>query len=155
MGVAQRETVLSNREDPENDLDIKSKPSPRRIRQCKPLVDLTNDAPSRTNTEFKPRGVAARAIKLSFPFRSKGVHSTKTLALAATRRTIIRDRISCIPILAFPNPIACDPSQLILLTNSASARIYDISQPQPQYVRVSARDNISSRPVRVQLAVHP
>ncbi|KAF2548534.1 hypothetical protein F2Q70_00021070 [Brassica cretica] len=110
---------------------------------------------SNINKEFKPRGVAALAIKLSFPFRSKGVHSTKTLALAATRRTIIRDRISCIPILAFPNPIACDPSQLILLTNSASARIYDISQPQPQSVRVSARDNISSRPVRVQLAVHP
>ncbi|KAF3549692.1 hypothetical protein DY000_02009129 [Brassica cretica] len=45
-----KEVVLSNREDPENDQDIKSKSSPRRIRQCKPLVDLTTDAPSRTDT---------------------------------------------------------------------------------------------------------
>ena len=29
---------------------------------------------SNINKEFKPRRVAARAIKLSFPFRSKGVH---------------------------------------------------------------------------------
>ncbi|KAF3529628.1 hypothetical protein DY000_02037602 [Brassica cretica] len=31
---------------------------------------------SNINKEFKPRGVAARVIKLSFPFRSKGVHSS-------------------------------------------------------------------------------
>ncbi|KAF2541196.1 hypothetical protein F2Q70_00034704 [Brassica cretica] len=45
-----KEAVLSNREDPENDQDIKSKLSPRRISQCKPLVDLTTDSPSRTDT---------------------------------------------------------------------------------------------------------
>ncbi|KAL0711512.1 hypothetical protein Bca4012_018490 [Brassica carinata] len=45
-----KEVVLPNREDPENDQDIKSKPSSRRIRQFKPLVDLTTDAPSRTDT---------------------------------------------------------------------------------------------------------
>ena len=44
------EAVLPNREDPENDQDIKSKPLPRRISQCKPLVDLTTDTPSRTDT---------------------------------------------------------------------------------------------------------
>ncbi|KAF3524662.1 hypothetical protein F2Q69_00050594 [Brassica cretica] len=44
------EVVLLNREDPESDQDIKSKPSPRRISQCKPLVDLTTDGPSRTDT---------------------------------------------------------------------------------------------------------
>ncbi|KAF3504724.1 hypothetical protein F2Q69_00042072 [Brassica cretica] len=43
------EAVLPNREDPENDQDIKSKPWPRRISQCKPLVDLTTDAPSHTD----------------------------------------------------------------------------------------------------------
>ncbi|KAF2590971.1 hypothetical protein F2Q70_00038007 [Brassica cretica] len=36
--------------DPENDQDIKTKHWPRRISQCKPLVDLTTDAPSRTDT---------------------------------------------------------------------------------------------------------
>ena len=41
------EAVLPNREDPKNDQDIKSKSWPRRISQCKPLVDLTNDARSR------------------------------------------------------------------------------------------------------------
>ncbi|KAF3576739.1 hypothetical protein DY000_02028726 [Brassica cretica] len=45
-----KNAVLSNREDPENDQDIKSKPSPKRIRQYKPLVDLTTDAPSHTDT---------------------------------------------------------------------------------------------------------
>jgi len=44
------ETVHPNHEDPENDQDIKSKPWPRRISQCKPLVDLPTDAPSRTDT---------------------------------------------------------------------------------------------------------
>ena len=44
------EAVLPNREDPKNDQDIKSKPWPRRISQCKPFVDLTTDAPSRTYT---------------------------------------------------------------------------------------------------------
>ena len=44
------DVVLPNREDPENDQDIKSKPWPRRISQCKPFVDLTTDAPSRTDT---------------------------------------------------------------------------------------------------------
>ncbi|KAF2586029.1 hypothetical protein F2Q70_00036365 [Brassica cretica] len=44
------ETVLPNREDPKNDQDIKSKLWPRRISQCKPLVDLTTDAPSHTDT---------------------------------------------------------------------------------------------------------
>jgi len=44
------EEVLPNREDPENDQDIKSKPLPRRISQYKPLVDLTTDMPSRTDT---------------------------------------------------------------------------------------------------------
>ena len=44
------EAVLPNHEDPENDQNIKSKPWPRRISQCKPLVDLTTDAPSRTDT---------------------------------------------------------------------------------------------------------
>ncbi|KAL0826557.1 hypothetical protein Bca101_050234 [Brassica carinata] len=34
----------------ENDQDIKSKPLPRRICQYKPLVDLTTDTPSRTDT---------------------------------------------------------------------------------------------------------
>ncbi|KAF3552706.1 hypothetical protein F2Q69_00011931 [Brassica cretica] len=48
------EAVLPNREDPENDQDIKSKPLPRRISQCKPLVDLTTVAPSRTNTLASP-----------------------------------------------------------------------------------------------------
>ena len=44
------EAVLPNREDPENDQDIKSKLLPRRISPCQPLVDLTTDAPSRTDT---------------------------------------------------------------------------------------------------------
>ncbi|KAL0649928.1 hypothetical protein Bca4012_092619 [Brassica carinata] len=45
-----KDAVLPNREDPENDQAIKSKPWPRRISQCKPLVDLITDAPSRTDT---------------------------------------------------------------------------------------------------------
>jgi len=41
---------------------------------------------SNINKEFKPRGVAARAIKLSFPFRSKefiGVPDSSQLSLQA------------------------------------------------------------------------
>ncbi|CDY67990.1 BnaCnng57220D [Brassica napus] len=45
-----KKAVLPNCEDPENDQDIKSKPLPRRISQCKPLVDLTTDAPSHIDT---------------------------------------------------------------------------------------------------------
>ena len=44
------EAILPNREDPKNNQDIKSKPWPRRISQCKPFIDRTTDAPSRTDT---------------------------------------------------------------------------------------------------------
>ncbi|KAF3505285.1 hypothetical protein F2Q69_00044142 [Brassica cretica] len=55
------DSVLPNREEQENDQDIKSKPWSRQISQCKPLVDMTTDAPSRTDTcppdQLQPQGV--------------------------------------------------------------------------------------------------
>ena len=53
--------------------------------------------------------------------------TSKTLTLAATRQTLIPDRVSCIPIRGVPDPIASarDPSQLSTQLTSASARIPD------------------------------
>ncbi|WZZ59597.1 hypothetical protein YC2023_059704 [Brassica napus] len=51
----REKAVLPNREDPENDQDIKSKLLPRRISQCKPYVDVTSDAPSYTDTVVPAR----------------------------------------------------------------------------------------------------
>ncbi|CAN6880394.1 unnamed protein product, partial [Brassica oleracea] len=45
-----KEIVLPNREDPDDEQYINLKLSPRRIRRCKPLIDLTTDAPSRSAT---------------------------------------------------------------------------------------------------------
>ncbi|KAF3605684.1 hypothetical protein DY000_02049517 [Brassica cretica] len=125
-----KDAVLPNREDPENDQDIKSKPLPRRISQCKPLVDLTTDAPSHTDTEFKPRGDDARAIKLSFPFRSKefiGVPDPSQLSLQTISvRSLLRR------------------TQLQLV--SRTARVPDSKHP--------VRDNSSSRKAR-DLSLNP
>ncbi|KAF2534522.1 hypothetical protein F2Q70_00030673 [Brassica cretica] len=60
-----KEVVIPNREDPENDQDIKSKPLPRRISLCKPIIDLTTDASSRIDTVrpdllWKPNPIPTR-----------------------------------------------------------------------------------------------
>ncbi|KAF3579877.1 hypothetical protein DY000_02030174 [Brassica cretica] len=66
--------VLPNREDQENDQDIKSKLLPRRISQCKPFVDLTTDAPSRTDTTNSASAPSVLSLhpgqlQLVFPIR--------------------------------------------------------------------------------------
>ncbi|KAF3516792.1 hypothetical protein DY000_02060338 [Brassica cretica] len=120
-----KEAVLSNREDPENDQDIKSKPSPRRIRKCKPLVDLTTDAPSRTDT-------------------IKGVHRrSRSISAQPT------DDLS--PILAQTNSASAHIPDRSRSRQQASRsrrlQLTDSSRPQPQSVRDPIA--VSSRPVRV------
>ncbi|KAF3556530.1 hypothetical protein F2Q69_00014149 [Brassica cretica] len=101
---------------------------------------------SNINKEFKPRGVAARAIKLSFPFRSKGVHR-RSRSVSAQRT----DDLS--PILAQTNSASAripDSSRSRQqASRSRQLQLTDSSRPQPQSVCDPIA--VSSRPVRVPI----
>ncbi|KAF3488830.1 hypothetical protein F2Q69_00052473 [Brassica cretica] len=99
---------------------------------------------SNINKEFKPRGVTARAIKLSFLFRSKGVHR-RSRSVSAQPTDDLR------PILAQTNTASAripDSSRSRQqASRSRQLQLTDSSRPQPQSVRDSIA--VSSRPVRV------
>ena len=96
------------------------------------------------NKEFKPRAVAARAIKLSFPFRSKGVHRRSWSVSAQPTNDFS-------PILAQTNSASARIPDSLCSRQQASrlrqTQLADSSRPQPQSVRDPIA--VSSRPVCV------
>uniref|UniRef100_A0A0D3DE31 Uncharacterized protein n=1 Tax=Brassica oleracea var. oleracea TaxID=109376 RepID=A0A0D3DE31_BRAOL len=69
FAVLFRCVPVDRREDPDDDQYIKLKLSPRRIRRCKPLVDPTTDAPSRSATLALSRRDQVNQTFSFFPVR--------------------------------------------------------------------------------------
>ncbi|KAF3523310.1 hypothetical protein F2Q69_00051073 [Brassica cretica] len=94
---------------------------------------------SDSNKEFKPRGFAARLIKLSFPFRSKGVHSSFVTDDQGFPDQTFATRYKLLDPFQLASPISLNPFVLPFATTSASDSISTLD---------------SSRSIPDQLTVH-